>query len=851
MEGEAAAVPEAEDFIPEVTGDDLVEKPVSVPSDDVPEVVKLVVQPEQPESILSEDLIPVEEPPVEPEKPVLVLSDDVVPVDEPAEQEEEPTTPIQVVQSEDGVAQNEEELTVGAGDQKIQVGIDLLAAQSEDGTAQIEEELTVGGGDEEVMETQGETLAEIDLLAAQSEDPAPPEVIPSLDDVPKEEEVIPMEMKEGEVQETEEERAAETVSKDDEEWVVVDDSSRLLETGGLISTEPQQLPEGEEGEEGEEKEDEEDKEEEGVIYSYQAPPQQLHEEDGEDGDEAQPLSPTEPPAEEPAMEPAVAEKEDDEEGTPTPEHQSHEGPEQPLVVGEGGGGQEPLSPYYEVPVPSQKTGAEVAGPIDDDVAEPEADQIDDLGVPSEDVPAEPEDDQINDLDVPSEDAPAEPEADQINDLAAPSDDEPEADQINDQVAPSPTEQEEAPEEVSQEEAQEQLPEDDRQDYEDGKPDYYDDEEMERLGSSFIPISIQEPDGGSETSSTAAPPTTPPLSMVVERGSPVPVLTESSVTSQDDEQEDFGDRVTSEEGEEEEMEMVDDVQEELPGEASDGVTGEEGSGEQGAEFGGDVMEEEEVVDDVQEELQTTGDEEMTRTADGTEDDGAAGEEGEDGDEGEREEGEEGDEEPPPEDDDGSMQTPIQLQSDHQQGSLLDFDPLMGGASDPLVCGSSDPLVGGASAGPPPQSDPFGMDPLELVTTPTHKAANDIFGHDPFGAAASSSDQSYNPFAPTVAELDPFSMGGQEFGPGGDPPAEGGSLLLGEPLLPFGGGLRPEGEGEDLRDSGVQSPDLLQPEHEGGANLGEPDFGGRVVAMGGEGFESSADPPEDDLLGTPVD
>jgi hypothetical protein len=709
------------------------EKPELVPLDDVPLVPQLYEpppEPEQPEFVPSDDAPQEIEPPVEPEKPE---SENIAQPDEPPAELEEPITPIQDIPSEDGMAHIPDEPPLETDREPAQE-VDLLMGSYEDQPPRPSDEPSVAA-----LEVEAQFQEE--AVVEDEGKPQSPE-----GDVEEQEPPRDLLGEEGEME-------AEAVSRDDEEWVVVDETVPLTE----------ELVQGEE----------------------------------EEQEELPDFSP-EPPEEE----------EEREEGTPTPEPEE-QGQQLPTL----GGGQEPLSPYYEVPVPSAMPGVD--------------DLIGDQDFPSDDTPAQPDSDPIDDRDIPSDDTPA---------------------QLDDKD-----------ENVLQHHGY-------RWDDEASGPEYNQEDE-EQMGSSFIPISVQEVDQRSETSSTAAFPSTPPLSMVVERGSPVPELTEPSVTSQDDEQEeDFvardqdveeGDGPPYGEEGQQEQEAVDDLQEEVARETVDS----EGNEETGLAFGEDVMEEEEVVDDVQEELHTTG-EEMTRTAEGTEDDGAAGDEAEDGgeegegEEGEREDGDEGEggelyegvdqEEPlPEEDDDGSLQTPIQFEPDppaQPVENLLDFDP-----------------QGGASAGPPPPSDPFGMDPLELVTTPPHKAATEIFGQDPFGAAAAtSSEQSYNPFA-SMGELDPFSMGGQGFGAGGA--AAGDSLLMDEPILvPEGGqgGLRPEPDDTaDLRDSGVQSPDILPPEHEGsiGGISREPDFGGQGVYIeGGMGFESSADPPppaDDDLLGTPVD
>ena len=221
---------------------------------------------------------------------------------------------------------------------------------------------------------------------------------------------------------------------------------------------------------------------------------------------------------------------------------------------------------------------------------------------------------------------------------------------------------------------------------------------------------------------------------------------------------------------------------------------------------------------------------------------------------------------------TLATPVQLQPDPPaQGivdDLLDFEPQ-------------------ASTAPPAQPDPFGMDPLELVTTPPHhQQQSEIFGQDPFGAAAvdpNPVEQNYNPFAPGPS-VDPFSVGGQDFGgPVGDlnQPVQGLLDPLGDEGGWAAGGLRPEQpEGDDLRDSGVQSPDILQPESEGGGSSRGPEFGGEGGSFGGPdfgqgptggeegrfglegvgertegdalGLGSSADPaPTDEDLGSPID
>ena len=869
-----------------------------VQTDNIPEIpqpIEPVLEAEQPELVPSNDFS-ASEPPVEPEKPVIDLTADMEPSTAEAD---EPTTPIQAVQYEDVMAQVEEEeaLTIGGGSGEVKTDheppqeIDLLGGPLENRTPQDVDLLgglpedhapqdvdLLGGLSEDRAPQEVDLLGgvpddhtpqDIDLLAGPPEDHPPQEIDllagPSEDRTEPEEpepegvseEQLPLtEPAEAEkLEEVEDkgegEEMTEAVSRDDEEWVMVDTS--VPPTEELISAEAASVTEPTRQEEDEEEE---------------IPANETEEAAEVEREEGEPFPAIQEPLEEP----------EEEVSTPTPEHrpvvkeEEEEEPTEPFESEEQEEpdvqtGTEPLSPYYEVPVPSQKPGIEVTAPPE---PEPVTDQFDnsaaqfgDAPEPVESVTGQFDNSATQFGDAPLEPEPVEPVADQFGNSAI---------QFGDEPAEPPREEEEVePEEVAMSTyTDEQDSQEDKLDYQDRQESAVDRDEreeevdqderemeVEQLGSSFIPINVLEADARSETSSTAAPPTTPPLSMVVERGSPVTELTEPSVTSQDDEQED---RVTEEEGEptmereeeEEERdeegeregppereseaeevgeETVDDAQEEeIPGEASDGVMEPMEEAEPG-----DMEEEEEVVDDVQEELHTTGDEEMTRTAEGTEDDGAAGEEGEDGDEGEGEEREEeeeevGDEEPLPGDDDGSLPTPIQLQSDPPQESLLDFDPM-----------------GGASAGPPPQSDPFGMDPLELVTTPPHKAANDIFGQDPFGAAAASaSDQSYNPFAP-AAELDPFSVGGQEFETTGGPPAAAGGLLLGDPLLPLEGGLRPEGDA-DLRDSGVQSPEL-QGDQDGVPNWGGPDFGGQGIE-GGVAFESSADPPSDDL-GTPVD
>ena len=832
------------------------EKLEPVPSDNVPPIVQLdepAAEPEQPEFVPSDYAAQETEPPVEPEKPEFAPSDDVAQPDEPLAEPEEPVTPIQDVPSADVMAQTEEEPSVKTPQEPAQ-DFDLLTGYQppppEDTSAPSFEEAPQFEGEQLVAEEREDEDEPQETAEDKSAEPAT--------DLPAEE---------GE-EEGEREEEAQTVSKDDEEWVMVDET--VPPTEDLLGEmREEEVPEPTPQLPGEEEEEEE--EEKGEEPSY--PSEEQEEQTQQEEEEARDETPQPPPEEEeeqheepsyPREEPQPPQQEDEEESAEK-EEESQEQEQQPALGG-GEGGQEPLSPYYEVPVPSSKPGVQVADLIgDQDIPSDDTPAlIGDQDVPSDDTPAQPDSDLIGDQDVPSDDTPAQPDSDLIGDQDIPSDD-------------TPAQLDDKEESMLQ---QHDLPGDN----EAGEPESREEEDEEQMGSSFIPISVQEVDARSETSSTAAVPSTPPLSMVVERGSPVPELTEPSVTSQDDEQEDLAARDQAMEGvdmptyeeegeqeEEEEEEAVDDVEEEVAQEVVDGEREEMGE-ETGPAFGGDVVEEEEVVDDVQEELVATG-EEMTRTAEGTEDDGAAGEEaedageegeGEEGEEGEREDGDEGEggegyeggegevvgggeeEEPPPEeDDDGSLQTPIQFEPDPpaRQGvvdNLLDFDP-----------------QGGASAGPPPPSDPFGMDPLELVTTPPHKAANEIFGQDPFGAsAAAPSDQSYNPFAP-VSELDPFSMGGdQGFGGG----AAGDSLLMDDPvLIPEGqGGLRPDpDEAAELRDSGVQSPDILPPEQEGGVGgiSREPDFGAQGVAgEGGFGFESSADPPpppDDDLLGTPVD
>ena len=765
------------------------EKPELVPSDDVPLVPQLdepPPEPEQPEFVPSDDAPQEIEPPVEPEKPE---SENIAEPDEPPAEFEEPITPIQDIPSEYGTAH----ITDGPPletDQEPAQEVDLLTDSYEYQPLRPSDEPSVASFKVEAQLQEEQLVAVVE----DEEMPQAPE-----EDVEEQEPPSDLLGEEGEKMEPE------AVSRDDEEWVVVDESVPPTE----------EVVQGEEGEEE-------------VPASFEQPTPPLVDDEEEEEGQEEPSYPSEEPPEPlqereqeelPDFSPEPPQEEDGEEGSPTPEPEE-QGQQLPPLEG----GQEPLSPYYEVPVPSAKP--EVDDPIGDQ------------DFPSDNTPAQPDSDLIDDQDIPSDDTPAQPDSDLIDDQDIPSDD-------------TPAQLDDKDENVLQHH-------DYRGDDEAGEPEYNQEDE-EQMGSSFIPISIEEYDQRSETSSTAAFPSTPPLSMVVERGSPVAELTEPSVTSQDDEQEDFVARDQAvEEGDEppygeeglQEQEAVDDLQEEVARDTVDG----EGNEETGLAFGGDVMEEEEVVDDVQEELHMTG-EEMTRTVEGTEDDGAAGEEAEDGgeegegEEGEREDGDEGeggevyegvDQEEPlaEEDDDGSLQTPIQFEPDapaQPVENLLDFDP-----------------QGGASAGPPPPPDPFGMDPLELVTTPTHKAATEIFGQDPFGAAAAtSSEQSYNPF-----ELDPFSMGGQGFGAGGA--AAGDSLLMDEQILVPEGGqgvLRPEPDDTaDLRDSGVQSPDILPPEHEGsiGGISREPDFGGQ--GEGVMGFESSADPPppaDDDLLGTPVD
>ena len=348
----------------------------------------------------------------------------------------------------------------------------------------------------------------------------------------------------------------------------------------------------------------------------------------------------------------------------------------------------------------------------------------------------------------------------------------------------------------------------------------------QLGSSFIPISVQEPDDKSETSSTAAVAITPPLSLMVERGSPVAELTEASSESQD--------------AEEEDPEMREREAQEL---------GEEG----GPPFDGqgttnDIIEmppsppqeEDREGDEGDAEDVPPVEEGMEQTEDGEDEQQERDELDEDVGEVEQEERKE---EAPSQvtDDDSTLATPVQLQPD--QGvvdDLLDFDPQ------------------GAPA-EPPKSDPFGMDPLELVTTPPHNQ-NDIFGQDPFGVAPMGpppGEQNYNPFAPGGPALDPFSIPDQDI----SVPSGSFELDMGMMNPPAGeGGLRPPGagdEGDDLRDSGVQSPDILHPELDGGGNSREPEFGEGIVGGAGVqaefGFDSSTDPvpTERDLMESPID
>lgn len=685
---------------------------------------------------------------------------------------EEPVTPVAIdVPSEDRMAQIEEQFTepqpedVEPPEEPVTpLEIQAFPSEYEMSHIEIEPETEVAPSEDvphedEIQDTPSENqLVPIDepLIEPEAEAiPSEDKTIP--DNIPSEDEAVPYEIQA--VPSVGDENVG--ISKDDEEWVMLDTST------APATTEQQQQDEEIDDQQVDDSRAEEEVGREDAIQDDVIPTEDRVEEGiASNGDE-----PEEPPDSLDDMnEPTLGSEEED--------------------TGPSGVG-EPLSPYYERPVPSEKP-------------------VDDQSVPSD-----------------QEDAPIDDQAAQFdNDVTSP----PESEEIDNAAIPEPQ----------------------ATSYEVYEP------ELDGLGSSFIPISVQDTDErDSETSSTAANAITPPLSMVVERGSPVPELTEPSVTSQDDpeeeeedpelrdhegeetfggdEQEQFSERAGEGEGEEE---TGDDIQEQPPLEREE---------YEEEEVGDDVQEqpslEEETTDDVQDAIVDEGD--TARVVEGMEDDAPAEEEdqeGEDREEVERDEGDGGEEEGDGEElgdgeierdlleDDGSLSTPVQLQPDTQptmQGSILDnlLDFTAEGAA--------------AAAGPPPP-DPFGMDPLELVTTPPHKRSNDIFGQDPFGIG-SSGDQSYNPFAPG-ASVDPFSLGGPEF----DAP------LMDEPIL-APGGLRPEGAGEE-GDSGVQSPDILQPDPEevGAEGSGFGDDQG-IVAGESFGFESSTDPgpPEGDLLGSPVD
>ena len=335
---------------------------------------------------------------------------------------------------------------------------------------------------------------------------------------------------------------------------------------------------------------------------------------------------------------------------------------------------EPLSPYYEIPVPSEK-------PVDDQV-----------------IPGDQQDASIED------------QAAQIDDeITSP----PESEEIDNALIPV-----EQPQATSYEVYEPEL------------------DDPTGLGSSFIPISIQDTDerGGSETSSTAAITITPPLSMVVERGSPVPELTEPSVTSQDDpeEEEEEDPELRDHEGEEtfggDEQEQIsererdeeveeeatgDDIQEQPPVEREDQEEEEE---EEQVED--DAQEQPsldgEATDDVQDAMADEGD--TARVVEGMEDDATGEEEdqeGEDREDIERDEGDGGVSEEVERDlleDDGSLSTPVQLQPDPPQSTTQST----------IVDNLLDFTAEGAAASGPPQPDPFGMDPLELCHNTTSQA-----------------------------------------------------------------------------------------------------------------------------------
>ena len=761
--------------------------PVEEPSEP-PQEIAPFDEPTTPVEMISEDLTaPISEPPAEPSVPVGVR--DIPSEDQPGLDEESPEPP-------QAVASFDEPTTP--------IQIEVIPSEDQTGP---EETPSPSADQIHPEEVQAIQLGEEDVPIA-TDITSQEEQFPPLEPVTiKSEEFVPSEEEE---KEEEEETSATAVSQDDEEWIVVDSTAPAEQEEEDKQPAEQLLQLGDEGEGGEEEEEREGGDEvgfegEGLEDEGEGGKEEEEREGGDEvvggGEEREELE-DEGEGEE------VKDKEEDY----IPEYQPEDviefeeeislekevTPEAQPTLGDGEyrseSLMEPLSPYYERPVPSEKPPSPdftSSSPIENDF----------------DGAAEPVPSQVEEL-------PKEPEYFQPQDEESGLGERDEGDQL-------------------------QSP----------------------LGSSFLPVSVQEAsaDERSETSSTAAVPTTPPLSMVVERGSPVPELTEASVTSlEDDEQEDPDVR--------------------------DGEAHEEGppSLEGGADDGQEMP-----SSPIQEELQATDEgvarvEEGAEIGDPTEDgedeaqDGGGEEElGVEGNDGEREgEGEEGGDEAVVDLlGDDTLATPIQLQPDPQaQGivdNLLDFEPQ-------------------AAPSQPAQPDPFGMDPLELVTTPPHhQQQNDIFGQDPFGAASvdpNPVEQHYNPFAPG-GTMDPFSMGGQDFGgAGGDLNQPAQDLL--DPLGDEGGwaagGLQPERpeEGDDLRDSGVQSPDILQPESEGGGSSRGPEFGeggsssggpefgddpaegaadrfrfggmGEETEEGAFGLGSSADPaPADEDLGSPVD
>ena len=783
------AEPVPEDFPPEVQTIPFEDRtsPIEEPPPEPPQEVVPFDEPTTPVEMRPEDqTTPIEEPPAEPS--VQVGMQDILSEDRPA-LDEEPLEPSQPLASFD----------------EPPTPVELVAIPSEDQAPP--EEISPPPADQ--LTPQAVLFGDDDVLAAADVTSPEEQFLPQEPVTIKPEEFVPSE------EEEKEEPSAMAESQDDEEWIVVDSTAPAEQEVEEKQPTDQLLQLGDEGEFGGEGVGDEKEEEQQVEEEIEGGKGERVEGEGE-----------EQVADEPERKEEELEQEregdgevkDEGDGLIIPEYQPQDIiefeevislekeviPEPQATLGDGEDRSEslvePLSPYYERPVPSEKPRSPPAfmssSPVENDFdgeAEPPPSQTEELSKEPEDI--QPQDEG---LDLGERD-----EGDQI-----------------------------------------QSP----------------------LGSSFLPVSVQEAsaDEKSETSSTAAVPTTPPLSMVVERGSPVPELTEASVTSQeDDEQEDpdVRDVEAPDEGQATQEGGADDVLE-MP---SSPMQEELQTTEEGVAREAEEVEIGDATEDGEDEAQDGGGE------------GELGEEREGDGEGEGEEGggEEGGEREEPAADllgDDTLATPIQLEPDPPaQGivdDLLDFEPQ-------------------ASTAPPPQPDPFGMDPLELVTTPPHhQQQSDIFGQDPFGAAAVDPppvEQHYNPFAPGPS-MDPFSMGGQDFGGpvgGLNQPAQG---LL-DPLGDEGGwagGLRPEQqEGDDLRDSGVQSPDILQPEGEGGGSSREPEFGEGGGSFGGPDFGegpsglaqdrfglggmgerteegdafgqgSSADPaPADEDLGSPID